>query len=300
MIQDFLLFFFILCLVCIGAGVTVSSGLKTAVFEGSMVAGLCVSVFLLKTAAVPQWLVIILCLAAACLSGVLISLLAWLLLRNAKTPLMASFGINMLITYAAVILVRYVNVLERGAAYHFITLPEKDLFWVRIASVEVNLFLPLAFVFILGTLALLYSRTGMRIRAVGDDASAASLSGIRVQRTRLSAVLLSGALSGMAGLGMCLVSTAWNFRYGALGMGYIALLCALIAKGRPGGWIGFAVLFSVLFAIGFSPNLGALRSALAVREAMLQALPYAVFFLFSVLYSRQRYTESIPEGASHI
>jgi simple sugar transport system permease protein len=92
---------------------------------------------------------------------------------------------------------------------------------------------------------------GYRTRAVGSGPDAAATAGIRVGRTQIGAMLLSGALAGLAGA--VLVLGAAPFRrfpadfYGA-GYGFDGLAVALLAGGSPWAVFPSALLFGGLAA----------------------------------------------------
>jgi simple sugar transport system permease protein len=87
---------------------------------------------------------------------------------------------------------------------------------------------------------------GYRIRAVGANPSAARLGGIEVNRSIVLVMLLSGALTGLAGANEVL-----GFHYRLLdgispGYGFTAMVVALLGKLHPLGAVAAAYLFASL------------------------------------------------------
>ncbi len=123
--------------------------------------------------------------------------------------------------------------------------------------------LHLGFILALVVLALLWfllSRTsfGMKIRAVGLGKPAAQFAGINVNRTVLTAALISGGIAGLAG-----VSEVAGMQYhliGALsaGYGYTGIIVATLGSLNAIG-VGVAALFFGLVNIGAQNLSGALR-----------------------------------------
>jgi simple sugar transport system permease protein len=123
----------------------------------------------------------------------------------------------------------------------------------------------LHFGFILALLALallwfLINRTsfGMKMRAVGMGKPAAQFAGINVDRTVLTAALISGGIAGLAG-----VSEVAGTQYhliGALsaGYGYTGIIVATLGSLNAFG-VGFAALFFGLVNIGAQNVSGALK-----------------------------------------
>jgi len=99
--------------------------------------------------------------------------------------------------------------------------------------------------------AVLLRRTvwGYETRAVGEGAGAAEAAGIRVSRVRIVAMLVSGALCGLAGAVEILGPTRYRAFpadfYGA-GFGFDGLAVALLAGGSPWAVLPSALLFGIL------------------------------------------------------
>ena len=90
---------------------------------------------------------------------------------------------------------------------------------------------------------------GLRVRSVGEAPYAAATLGVGVRRLKVTAVLLSGALAGMAGGFLVLVASN-IYRDGQTGgRGYIGLAAMIFGNWRPGGLAAGAMLFGYTDAI---------------------------------------------------
>lgn len=90
---------------------------------------------------------------------------------------------------------------------------------------------------------------GLRVRSVGEAPHAAETLGVNVLRLKFVAVLLSGALAGMAGGFLVLVASN-IYRDGQTGgRGYIGLAAMIFGNWRPGGLAAGAMLFGYTDAI---------------------------------------------------
>lgn len=90
---------------------------------------------------------------------------------------------------------------------------------------------------------------GFLMRASGEGEAAARLHGIAVERERVLAVALSGALCGLAGA--CdLAGATRQLSQSGSGTGYTAIAVALLAGSHPAGVLPAALLFGALSAGG--------------------------------------------------
>ncbi len=91
--------------------------------------------------------------------------------------------------------------------------------------------------------AMNYTRWGLRTRSVGEHPKAADTLGINVFRTRYIAVLISGAIAGLAGAYMS-IGSAGRFNEGmTAGKGFLGLAAMIFGNWNPGG----AFLGSLIF-----------------------------------------------------
>ncbi|GIH64121.1 ABC transporter permease [Microbispora siamensis] len=93
------------------------------------------------------------------------------------------------------------------------------------------------------------TRLGLYIRAAGESESALVESGLRPNRVRWAALLLSGLLCGMAGAQLSLSTTHGFVRDMVAGRGFIALGAMYLGARTPVGTFVAASLFGVLDAV---------------------------------------------------
>jgi simple sugar transport system permease protein len=96
--------------------------------------------------------------------------------------------------------------------------------------------------------AFLLQRTvlGLRIRLAGANEPAARHAGIDTVRTSVIALLLSGALAGIAGSSLVLASETHSLSDGiSAGFGFEGIVVALLARNSPAGVIPAALVFAI-------------------------------------------------------
>ena len=97
------------------------------------------------------------------------------------------------------------------------------------------------------------SNLGFQFRAVGENPNAARVAGINVQSVYIWAMVLSGALIGLAGTAQALGTIKTGFGSGIdAGIGFDAITVALLGRSRPWGVFAAGILFGAFKAGGFS------------------------------------------------
>ncbi|WP_150306971.1 ABC transporter permease [Planctomonas psychrotolerans] len=97
------------------------------------------------------------------------------------------------------------------------------------------------------------SNLGFQFRAVGENPNAARVAGINVNNTYIVAMLISGALVGLAGVNQVLGTTTSGFGAGVdAGIGFDAITVALLGRSKPWGVFVAGILFGAFKAGSFS------------------------------------------------
>lgn len=117
---------------------------------------------------------------------------------------------------------------------------------------------------------------GLRLRAVGENPSAADAAGVNVQKMRYIGVILSGVLAAAGGAYLSIGQSSFFTRGMTAGRGFIALAALILAKWQP-----VPVLFACLF-FGFTEALTIplasykLSSGDPIPTQFVQILPYVL------------------------
>jgi len=137
------------------------------------------------------------------------------------------------------------------------------------------------------------SRTGLKLRAIGDNHASAHALGIHVIRTRYLAVLFGGACAGLAGAQLSLIYTPQWVENMTAGRGWIALALVVFASWRPWRVLAGGYLFGAV-SIG---QLHAQAMGIGIPSQFLSALPYAATIVVLVIISHNRRTTLINTPA---
>ena len=115
------------------------------------------------------------------------------------------------------------------------------------------------------------TRSGLRLRAIGEQPRAASTVGLRVIATRYSAVTMSGALAGLGGVYLADgFDGSFNFDM-TDGRGFIALAAVIFGKWNPFGALAAALLFGLSSGLAYR-----LETFSQTLSTLFQALPYVL------------------------
>lgn len=135
---------------------------------------------------------------------------------------------------------------------------------------------------------LFHTRTGLNLRAVGENPSAADSSGININLYKYIHILLGGALCGLGGAYLAVVEVPqWQENITA-GRGWIAIALVIFCKWNPYKATIGAYLFGGLSIIGFR------LQHLNVSQNLLDMLPYLVTIIILVIGSMKKSKENAP------
>jgi general nucleoside transport system permease protein len=116
---------------------------------------------------------------------------------------------------------------------------------------------------------------GLAVRAVGDEPRSADKAGIPVARTRWLAILITGAMAGMAGAFISIADIHTFTENMTNGAGYLALAAVIFGGWNIGRTIAACLLFGAATALQFQlPAMG-----INVPTAFLLMLPYLLALL---------------------
>ncbi len=120
------------------------------------------------------------------------------------------------------------------------------------------------------------TRFGLRLRAVGENPAAVDTAGISVIWLRYRAVIICGALCGVAGAYLSMAQNAGFVKDMSAGRGFIALAALIFAKWRPLNAMFACLLFGYLDAVAIVLQGKEIPFVGHVPVQVFQALPYVL------------------------
>ena len=158
-----------------------------------------------------------------------------------------------------------------------------------------DVFVYLSIALVAGIWWFLYrTRSGLVLRAIGDNHASAHALSYPVLKVRLLAVLFGGACAGLAGAYLPLAYTPFFIPGMTAGRGWIALALVVFASWRPLRLAGGAYLFGAVTIL----QLHAQGLGLGIPSQLMSSLPYLATVVVLVLISRTRATAGSAAPAS--
>jgi ABC-type uncharacterized transport system permease subunit len=139
-------------------------------------------------------------------------------------------------------------------------------------------------VVLVGALTWLFRSTyvGLNLEAAGNKPAALDAAGVDVIRTRSLAVLATGFLAGVGGAYMANVGAGLFVPFMTGGAGFIGIVLAMLARGRP-VWV---LLGASLFGASLAMTTALQVAGINIPTDVVQMLPFAMVMLVLVIFAR--------------
>jgi simple sugar transport system permease protein len=123
------------------------------------------------------------------------------------------------------------------------------------------------------------TRFGLRLRAAGENPHALDTAGVSVVWMRYRAMVICGALCGIAGAYLSIAQNAQFIRDMTAGRGYLALAALVFGKWRPVTALYACLLFAFADALQIRLQGASIPGVGQVPVQLIQALPYILTVL---------------------
>lgn len=132
-------------------------------------------------------------------------------------------------------------------------------------------------VVVLLQLLLFSTSVGLRMRGVGEHPKASATLGVSVTKIQYLAVLLSGALCGLAGAQLSLGNVTMFVQNMTGGRGWIAIVANMLGQAHPLGVMGSSLLF------GFVSSLSFRVQGMGWPQEITEMMPYVITLISLVI-----------------
>lgn len=123
---------------------------------------------------------------------------------------------------------------------------------------------------------------GINLEAAGSKPAALDAAGVSVVKTRALAVLSTGFLAGVGGAYMANVGAGLFVPFMTGGAGFIGIVLAMLARGRP-VWV---MLGAALFGASLSMTTALQVAGINIPTDVVQMLPFAMVMAVLVIFAR--------------
>jgi ABC-type uncharacterized transport system permease subunit len=123
---------------------------------------------------------------------------------------------------------------------------------------------------------------GLRLRAVGENPEAAAVAGVRVARVQFAALVLSGALGGVAGAFLSMGYVSWFTGGMSAGRGFIAIAAEVMGGGGALGTFVSALVLGAAEALAID------LQGIGLPSELMQTVPYVVPVAALVVHAARR------------
>jgi simple sugar transport system permease protein len=126
---------------------------------------------------------------------------------------------------------------------------------------------------------------GLNLRAAGEKPEAVDAAGISVVGIRVAAVLVTGGLAGLGGGYLAIVGAGIFVPFMTKGIGFIAIVVAMLARGRA-VWV---LIGSLLFGMSVSLTTSLQLIGVEVAQDVVNMIPFIAVMLALVAFARRAY-----------
>lgn len=145
------------------------------------------------------------------------------------------------------------------------------------------------------TVYMLKTRSGLNMRAAGENPAAADAAGINVTLTKYIHILIGGGICGLGGAYLSLINGGgiWNNSSVVNGQGWIAVALVIFASWNPAKAIFGSLVFGAFSVLQFYVP----KNVLEIPNAFYVMLPFLITTLVLIITSMRKSKEgSQPEG----
>lgn len=259
------------------------SGIGNITMEGTMLISAFIGV-VVSTYTGSAWIGFILAIGVGGLTGYLLSYIIFKLKVN---DILAGIAINLLGSGGTVFVlfaltgVRGISTALSSKVMPAVNIPViKEIPVLKEVISGQNIVTYFAFIAVFAIWYLLFkTRLGLRIRAVGENPDAAKSVGISVYKTKTTALVIAGILSGMGGAYISMGYVSWFAKNITAGRGWIGIAAAAMSGQHP----VWGMLAAILF--GIADSISNTLQTINLPSQLVLMIPYIVTLIAMCIYA---------------
>lgn len=297
-IQNTLIYAIPLLVVALAGVFAERSGIINIALEGMMIFGSFVGAIFVSAMqranlldGHPQIMYILAMLVSAAAGAIFSLLLSFSAINLKADQTIGGTALNMLApalcnTFALALFMQEKIEMPKSTNYAFVNSNLNGFLRIFADKAYISTYVAIA-IFILLSLWLYKTKTGLRMRACGEHPQAAASVGVNVYKMRYLGTTISGALAGMGGYIYIATTSAGTAEASVAGMGFLALAIMIFGNWKP---LGIA-LGSLLF--GFLKCLGVMSSQIDFMKSwnlpmyFYNMLPYVIVLVVLALTAKK-------------
>jgi general nucleoside transport system permease protein len=129
------------------------------------------------------------------------------------------------------------------------------------------------------------TNVGLNLLAAGEKPEALDAAGVSVKATRSWAALSTGALAGLGGAYLSIVAAGVFTPFMTQGQGFMAIVIAMLARGKPGWVVAGSFLFGICLSIATALQLAGIN----ISTDLVNMLPFIAIIAALLVFGRRSY-----------
>jgi simple sugar transport system permease protein len=129
------------------------------------------------------------------------------------------------------------------------------------------------------------TNVGLNLRAAGEKPEALDAAGVSVIATRSWAVMSTGALAGLGGAYLSIVGAGVFTPFMTQGQGFMAIVIAMLARGKPVWVVAGSFLFGICLSIATALQLAGVN----ISTDLVNMLPFIAIIVSLLIFGRRSY-----------
>ena len=297
-IQNTLIYAIPLLVVALAGVFAERSGIINIALEGMMIFGSFVGAIFVSAMqranlldGHPQIMYILAMLVSAAAGAIFSLLLSFSAINLKADQTIGGTALNMLApalcnTFALALFMQEKIEMPKSTNYAFVNSNLNGFLRIFADKAYISTYVAIA-VFILLSLWLYKTKTGLRMRACGEHPQAAASVGVNVYKMRYLGTTISGALAGMGGYIYIATTSAGTAEASVAGMGFLALAIMIFGNWKPLGISLGSLLFGFLKCLGvMSSQIGFMKSW-NLPMYFYNMLPYVIVLVVLALTAKK-------------